>query len=240
MNAVNVKVPVPFHALISTRMSNKMWSSIPKSGRCDRTTLVESASVATYLNLRSKVDFDNRLKARAIPVFYNIRNLKLNTSNPVIQSFVAPKYELLDDKVTKTFMDTIVEENAQANLIESNLITVGVLETIADTPTVRAILLTRFEKWLYTCVNGGLSTVNIPSTIPDQWKKSIFTEACISVGFKLTAPNVKRAIQLCFLNSSASLKTIVLKSHSRMLTLLIYSIERSIIGLLRLMSFLRK
>jgi hypothetical protein len=196
MNAVTTILPVPYHALINSRMSPIMWNSLNKEGRYDRTTLVESANMATYMNLNRRYPGHKRYHVRAETINYSIRNFDKNTENPVFESLSVPDIELIDDNATRIFTSTIVEENAQADLVERSIMTAGLVECIKDEPLVKAILLTRFEKWLYSCLKGGISRTTAPYDIPDPWKRDIFIEACISIGFKLCQPNIRRAVQL--------------------------------------------
>jgi hypothetical protein len=198
MNAVTSVIPVPFHALISSRMSNKMWSSIPNKERSDRTTMVEAAKIATYLNLYSSINTENRQRSGVKTVLYKIRNFERNISNPVFSSPARAYFELIDDGATRAFNNMIIEENLQANLLDSSIEMAGILEVVKDAPEVRAILLVKMEKWLYSCLNRNFSSTTIPTDIPDPWKKSIYMESVMSVSFRLCAANTRRAIQLSF------------------------------------------
>jgi len=204
-SAVNVFIPAPYHALINSRMSNNMWAKLEGFDRVDRTTMIEASRIATYLNSSPYDNTSGKVKAGVRSYNYIIRNLVNVTSNPVFRSLARPKPVLMNKSVTKTFTDTMVEENAQANALESSINTNNLLETIKDTPIVKAIILSNFEKWLQSSISGTYTMNKLPPDIPNPWKIDIYAESCISVSFKLSSPNVRRAIQ-------SSLSIVITKS----------------------------
>jgi len=198
LNAVVVTLPVPYHAIISSRMSNTMWATLRNSTSRDRTTFVESAKLGNYLNNISYIKAGSRQSTTPKPVLFNLRDLTDNTANPIFITMASPNFDNVDTKTTKAFTTVIVEENAQANMSESTTMTAGILETLVDSPTTKAILLTRLEKWLMSSINGSLTKRGAPANIPDVWKREMFLESAVSVGFNLSSPDVRRATQLGF------------------------------------------
>jgi hypothetical protein len=196
MNAVVVTLPVPYHAIISSRMSNKMWLTLRASESRDRTTFVESARMGNYLNNFTSVNNSARQRLAPRPFLYNIRDLAANTENPNFDSSAGPRDGSITTAATKAFTSVIVEENAQATMMEATTMTAGILETLVDNQTTKAILLTRLEKWLFSSISGGITVRGAPATIPDVWKREMFLESAVSVGFKLSTPDVRRATQL--------------------------------------------
>lgn len=197
-NAVTVFMPIPFHALINSRMSNRMWSELDNDNRADRTTMVESARMSTHLNTITRINNDSNQYRPIFPVLYNIRSIADNTANPEFISIVYPRRELIDTFATKSFITVIVEENSQANMAESTINTEEILDTIKDTPMSRAILTKSFERWLHSVLMSGTGSNSIPPSIPDVWKLNSYAESCVNVSYKLCAPNVRRAIKVAF------------------------------------------
>jgi len=195
-NAVSVHLPAPFHALILSKMSNQLWNKLCNKPSADRTTYVEAARIGNYLNLISSIDNSARQREGNTIILYKIRDVEINTDNPVFRSNVLPRRELISDHVTKSFTNMIVEENAQANAMETGVTTSGLLEIVKDTPTVKAILLSTFESWLRNCISGTHTMNQLPPHIPDPWKVDIYVESCVFVSFSICAPITRRAIQM--------------------------------------------
>jgi hypothetical protein len=194
-NAVACFIPAPFHALVKSRMSNTMWRKIAapnaqmESPRSDKTTYVESANLATYLNTYYYIDNSKIQKEGVEVIMYKVRDIVSNTRNPIMSIDSVPDFKLIDDKTTSTFTTILVEEEAQRKHLESLTTTIGMLECINDTPLSKAILLTRLEGWLYANVRGGVD-VNVgtpPTMVPTIWQREIYTEAAVSVGFRMSS-----------------------------------------------------
>jgi len=173
-----------------------MWKVLESRDRTDRTTMIESAKVAAYLNFITDIDLGEKQSTSGATIQFKIRDIIENTSNPTFSGIAAPDSYLINSETTKSFMTILVEEEAQIRRLEGTTETVGLLEVIKDTPVVRGILGNKFEKWFYSCIMGNISDNSVPPDIPEPMKFAIYTEACVTVAFKLCMPGARRAIQM--------------------------------------------
>jgi hypothetical protein len=218
MGGVHTMLPVPFHALVTSRMGVNMFNYLRNRDKTDRTTYVEASRITGYLRASITIKKKITLDLFAESYKYKLRSLEDNTSNPDFQSPAYPPNNLISNKVTKTFHDLIIEENSQANMLESVISTNGLITCVKSTPIAKAILLSKLTKWLRSVISGNHTVRAIPFSIPDPWKRELLIEASISVAFDESEANIRRAIQLSmddFITETAyQSSSIILKSDN--------------------------
>jgi len=197
-NAVSVKLPIPYHALINSYMTNNMWSNLRQYDRMDRTTMVVSAQIPTYLSYISEVTNTNIVQKCYKTYRYNLRDSIRNTTNPTTSIFTTPDRELISSSATTVFQQTIIEEDAQARSAETTELSQGIVEAINDSEIAKAILRTNLERWVYSSISNREYLSHAPMNIPDYWKYEIILDTCISVGFRISSPNIRRILQLAY------------------------------------------
>jgi len=192
-NATSIILPSPYHALIVSRMTNKMWSTLSESERVDRTTYVELAKIGTYLNNVSDVERSYKVKVSSQSLSYKVRNIISNTMNPVFDMYITPKESLIDDHVTRAFTSVIVEEDAQEIAMRSSIMTKNLIESIDDNNIVKAMLLTRLESYIYAVVSSSksINSTQVPVSIPAQWQTQLYKEAIYRTSYKLINPMMR-------------------------------------------------
>jgi uncharacterized protein YqgV (UPF0045/DUF77 family) len=222
-NCTAALAPKPYHALVNSRMSNIMYNKLGGDRRVDRTTYVESVKIPTTITFSRKNRFLNKLSEGVSTLNYVVRDLEINTSNPTLDLTVTPDCDLISDSTTKAFASTMVEENAQARSMESSIFSAGILETVVDSPSVKAIFLNRLESWLYSSILSGLQgrSEGNPTSVPTAWKSSIYIEATMSVAYKLsnalTRSRIARSI-MSFVKGTSGISTFEALKDSRNLT----------------------
>jgi hypothetical protein len=196
-NAVAAHLPIPYHALILSKMSNLMYSTLATQDRIDRTTYVESCRIPSYLKYKYR-DIDKyKISGGSSSTNYSIRDIADNCANPTFDGICPPDHDLVTNETTGVFMDLLVEENAQARSAADTTFTANVTDALRDNATTKAILLTRLEKWLYASINGSIvgEATHCPTEIPIAWKVEVMVESVCNVSLRMLRPFARTTIQ---------------------------------------------
>jgi hypothetical protein len=196
-NAVAAHIPIPYHSLILSKMSNSMYNTLAQQERVDRTTYIEACRIPSYIKYKYR-DIDKyKISGESSSTNYSIRDIELNCANPTFDGICPPDQELVTDKTTGVFMDLLVEENAQARSAADTTFTANITDALKDNATTKAILLTRLEKWLYASINGSIvgEATHCPTEIPIAWKVEVMVEAVCSVSMRMLRPYARTSIQ---------------------------------------------
>jgi hypothetical protein len=194
--AVASLIESPFDAIITSQITHKLYNELKDIRSVDRTTYAEVARLITSFIAHSQVPLDRPVRRGVTVVKYNISNILANMENKVFYVQYKPKFDMIDNKITRSFTSILIEQENRNKQLESLVQSRNITEIRVPSQITNALLLKNFTQWLYSATRTLSYSGFAPRSdyLPIAIKGKVMMEAAIDVAMRLSEPLVRSTV----------------------------------------------